>query len=106
MSTIADVAARAGVSKATASRALSGRGYVSAETRALVSAAASELSYVAHSSATSLATGRTSTIGVILPTVGRWYFSELLSGVQSALLAHDYDLALYGVPEGSPTRDR
>src|SRR5690606_34255738 len=81
-------------------------GYVSAETRALVSAAASELSYVAHSSATSLATGRTSTIGVILPTVGRWYFSELLSGVQSALLAHDYDLALYGVPESSPTRDR
>ncbi|HWU29478.1 MAG TPA: LacI family DNA-binding transcriptional regulator, partial [Microbacterium sp.] len=36
MSTIADVAARAGVSKATASRALSGGGYVSQETRARV----------------------------------------------------------------------
>ncbi|MCE7481664.1 LacI family transcriptional regulator [Microbacterium profundi] len=106
MSTIADVAARAGVSKATASRALSGRGYVSAETRALVSQAASELSYVAHSSATSLATGRTLTIGVVVPTISRWYFSELLTGVQYALLAHDYDLALYGVPDGSAARDR
>lgn len=106
MSTIADVAARAGVSKATASRALSGRGYVSTETRALVSQAASELSYVAHSSATSLATGRTLTIGVVVPTISRWYFSELLTGVQYTLLAHDYDLALYGVPDGSAARDR
>ena len=59
MSTIADVAARAGVSKATASRALSGRGYVSDDTRQRVVDAARELLYVAHSSATSLATGRT-----------------------------------------------
>lgn len=106
MSTIADVAARAGVSKATASRALSGHGYVSRESRERVSAAAHELSYVAHSSAMSLATGRTLTIGVIVPTIGRWYFSELLTGVQDALLAHDYDLALYCVPDGSPARDR
>ncbi len=106
MSTIADVAARAGVSKATASRALSGRGYVSEATRASVSRAARELSYVAHSSATSLATGRTLTIGVVVPTIGRWYFSELLTGVQEALLAHDYDLALYSVADGSPARDR
>ncbi|GGD83891.1 LacI family DNA-binding transcriptional regulator [Microbacterium murale] len=106
MSTIADVAARAGVSKATASRALSGHGYVSDKTRASVSLAARELSYVAHSSATSLATGRTLTIGAVVPTIGRWYFSELLTGVQDALLAHDYDLALYCVPDGSPARDR
>ena len=65
MSTIADVAARAGVSKATASRALSGNGYVSYETRRRVTDAASERLYVAHSSATSLATGRTQTVGVI-----------------------------------------
>lgn len=105
MSTIADVAGRAGVSKATASRALSGRGYVSDETRALVVTAAEELSYVAHSSATSLATGRTQTVGVIVPTLGRWYFSELLTGIQQALLESGYDLALYGVPEGSPARE-
>lgn len=105
MSKIADVAARAGVSKATASRALTGRGYVSDDTRSRVVAAAQELSYVAHSSATSLATGRTQTVGVVMPPVDRWFFSELLSGIQESLFALDYDLSLYGVPEGSHTRE-
>lgn len=106
MSTIADVASRAGVSKATASRALSGRGYVAETTRARVASAASELAYVAHSSATSLATGRTHTVGLVMPPVNRWFFAELLAGVQESLLALDYDLSLYGVPEGSATRER
>ena len=106
MSTIADVAARAGVSKATASRALSGNGYVSDETRRRVADAATELLYVAHSSATSLATGRTQTVGVIMPAVDRWFFSELLAGIQEALFDLDYELALYGIREGTTTRDR
>jgi len=106
MSTIADVASRAGVSKATASRALSGRGYVSEATRQRVESAARDLSYVAHSSATSLATGRTQTVGIVMPPVDRWFFAELLAGVQESLFALDYDLSLYGVPEGSKTRER
>ncbi len=104
MSTIADVAARAGVSKATASRALSGRGYVSELTRARVAAAAGELSYVAHSSATSLATGRTQAVSVVMPSADRWFFAEVLTGIQEALLVLDYDLTLYGVREGSAAR--
>lgn len=106
MSTIADVAARAGVSKATASRALSGRGYVSDETRHRVAAAASELSYVAHASATSLATGRTQTVGVVMPTMQRWFFAELLAGIQHSLLEADYDLALYGLDDDAARRTR
>lgn len=106
MSTIADVAARAGVSKATASRALTGRGYVSEDTRRRVSDAADELAYVAHSSATSLATGRTGTVGVIMPPVDRWFFSELLAGIQESLFELDYELALYGIREGTETRER
>lgn len=106
MSKISDVAALAGVSKATASRALSGRGYVSDDTRERVTEAARELSYVAHSSATSLATGRTQTVGLVMPPVDRWFFAELLAGIQESLFALDYDLSLYGVPEGSQTRER
>ncbi|GAA1546177.1 DNA-binding LacI/PurR family transcriptional regulator [Microbacterium ginsengiterrae] len=106
MSTIADVAARAGVSKATASRALSGRGYVSPETRARVERAAEALSYVAHSSATSLATGRTMTVGVIVPSIERWFFSELLAGAQEALIDAGYDLTLFCLPEHSAARRR
>lgn len=104
MSTITDVAARAGVSKATASRALSGNGYVSHDTRSKVQDAAHALSYVAHSTATSLATGRTHTVSVIIPSVDRWFFAELLEGIQESLLAFDHDLTLYGVREGSIAR--
>lgn len=106
MSTIADVAARAGVSKATASRALSGRGYVSDATRRKVQNAAGELSYIAHSAATSLATGRTHAISVIIPSVDRWFFTQLLEGIQESLLAFDHDLTLYSVREGSTSRAR
>ncbi|WP_353113818.1 LacI family DNA-binding transcriptional regulator [Microbacterium sp.] len=106
MSTIADVAARAGVSKATASRALSGHGYVSEETRDRVRSAAEELSYVAHSSAMSLATGRSLSVGVIMPSLDRWFFAELLAGVQEGLFAEGYDLVLYGIREGSAERAR
>lgn len=106
MSTIADVAARAGVSKATASRALSGRGYVSQETRRRVTDAAGELAYVAHSSATSLATGRTNAVGVIAPPLGRWFFAELITGIHEALLDGGYDLTLYAVSDGQSSRSR
>ncbi|MCZ4067731.1 LacI family DNA-binding transcriptional regulator [Microbacterium sp. H37-C3] len=106
MSTIADVATRAGVSKATASRALTGRGYVSDETRRRVTAAARELSYVAHSSAMSLATGRTQTVGVVMPHVSRWFFGEVLEGIQAALLEHGLDLTLYDARPGTETRRR
>ncbi len=106
MSTIADVATRAGVSKSTASRALTGRGYVSDETRRRVTAAAQELSYVAHSSAMSLATGRTQTVGVVMPHVSRWFFGEVLEGIQAALLEHGLDLTLYDARPGTETRRR
>ncbi|PKI89948.1 LacI family transcriptional regulator [Actinomycetales bacterium SN12] len=106
MSTIADVAARAGVSKATASRALSGGGYVSADTRERVRSAARELHYVAHSSATTLATGRSLSVGVIMPALDRWFFAELLAGIQEGLLDAGQDLVLYGIQEGSDERAR
>lgn len=106
MSTIADVARHAGVSKATASRALSGNGYVSPATRARVQDAANELSYVAHSTATSLATGRTHTVSVIIPSVDQWFFAELLEGIQESLLSFDHDLTLHAAREGSAARAR
>lgn len=104
MAGIADVAHAAGVSKATASRALSGTGYVSDATRARVRAAAKELGYVPTTSAVSLVTGRHRTVGVVVPALDRWFFAQVLSGVQEALLERGYDLALYGAPPESPAR--
>ena len=106
MSAIADVARLAGVAKATASRALSGRGYVSAETREKVIAAARQIGYVASPNAASLVTGRTQSIGVIIPYISRWFFGEVLESLELALLEHGYDMTLYNLPPASPERDR
>lgn len=106
MAGIADVARAAGVSKATASRALSGAGYVSAPTRERVERAAADLGYVPSTSAVSLATGRTRNVGVVMPYINRWFFAEVLEGVQHALLAHGMDLTLYDARPGTEGRDR
>ena len=97
---IDEVARLAGVSTATVSRALSGRGAVSAATKERVAQAAAQLGYVVSSNASSLASGRTRNIGVMLPVLDRWYFTSVLSGAQSALLRAGYDLTLYSL-EGS-----
>lgn len=106
VSTIADVARLASVAKATASRALSGRGYVSEETRARVVAAARTIGYVVSPNAASLVTGRTKNIGVIIPYISRWFFAEVLESVEQALLAQGYDMTLYNLPTSSPERVR
>ncbi|PZU44746.1 MAG: LacI family transcriptional regulator [Microbacterium sp.] len=106
MAGIAQVAALAGVSKATASRALSGSGYVSDKTRTLVQDAAAALGYVPSTSAVSLATGRTQNIGVVMPYVNRWFFAEVLEGIQQALLEAGLDLTLYDAKPGTEGRAR
>lgn len=106
MAGIADVAALAGVSKATASRALSGAGSVSEATRKRVAAAAAALAYVPSTSAVNLATGRTQAVGVIMPAVQPWFFSAVLEGIQSTLLERGYDLTLYGVQAGPSAQPR
>lgn len=106
VSGITEVARIAGVSKSTASRALGGNGYVSAQTRRRVEEAAASLGYVPSTSAVSLATGRTRNIGVVMPYVNRWFFAEALEGIQSALLQRGLDLTLYDARPGTPGRER
>lgn len=104
MAGIDDVAHRAGVSTATVSRALSGNGHVSALTRDRVRRIADELGYVVSSSASSLATGRTKTVGVVTPALNQWFYSSVLQGAESELLAGGYDLTLYNLGCGADER--
>ncbi|MBC7401914.1 MAG: LacI family DNA-binding transcriptional regulator, partial [Microbacteriaceae bacterium] len=106
MSAIADVARLAGVSKSTASRALSGNGYVSGETRSRVEQAAADIGYVPSSIASSLATGLTRNVGVVIPFVNRWFFAEVLEGIESALISAGYDLTLYRLYDDAARRQR
>ncbi len=102
MTSIDDVARRAGVSTATVSRALSGRGSVADDTRDRVQIAAAELGYVVSASASSLATGRTRNVGILTQYLTRWYFGEVIAGAQDELADHGYDITLYTIGgEGS-----
>ena len=104
MSTLADVAQQAGVSKSTASRALSGRGSVSLRTQERVAAAAKDLGFVPSSAAKSLATGRSRNIAVVTPFINRWFYAEVIDGVESALIGAGYDLTLYRLTDDKDQR--
>lgn len=95
MTTIQKVADLAGVSTATVSRALAGKKTVSASTKARVEAAAKELGYVVSSAASSLASGRTRNIGVVMPFLDGWFYTRVLKGAHEALSDAGYDLTLY-----------
>ncbi|MEU4422887.1 LacI family DNA-binding transcriptional regulator [Actinoplanes sp. NPDC024001] len=94
---MADVARRAGVSMATASRALSDHPHVAPATRARVLAAAEHLSYVVSPEASRLAGGTTGRVAVVVPHISRWFFASLLEGLEAVLRDADLDVLLYHV---------
>jgi LacI family repressor for deo operon, udp, cdd, tsx, nupC, and nupG len=104
--TIEDVAAAAGVSTATVSRAVRGLPRVSPATRAKILEVAENLGYVASSSASGLATGRTRTIGVLAPYVSRWFFSKAIEGADRELQARNYNLSLFNLGGHGSNRER
>ncbi len=93
--TIADVAKRAGVSIATVSRVLNRTAAVNSVTEERVRAAISHLHYVPHSAARILASRRTSTLGLLLPEIGGWYFPSMLRGIEAAAREQGYDLLIH-----------
>jgi DNA-binding LacI/PurR family transcriptional regulator len=98
---IEDVARLAGVSIATVSRSLRGLPEVAPNTRDRVLAAARTLDYVASPYAARLASGRTSTIGVVVPFVDRWFFSTMLGAIDGSLSKGGYDLLLYNLGDAA-----
>jgi LacI family transcriptional regulator, repressor for deo operon, udp, cdd, tsx, nupC, and nupG len=102
---IVDVALLAGVSAATVSRSLRGHDNVSPATRQRVLDAARELSYSASPQASGLASGRTGTIGVVVPFVTRWFFANAVAGAYDVLSDAGLDVMLYHLG-GVEARDR
>jgi LacI family repressor for deo operon, udp, cdd, tsx, nupC, and nupG len=97
VASIEDVARLAGVSIATVSRALRGLPDVASATRDRVLTAARELDYIASPFAARLASGRTATVGVVVPFVNRWFFAEVIDTVETALRKSGFDLLLYNL---------
>ncbi|MFH9229500.1 LacI family DNA-binding transcriptional regulator [Streptomyces lydicus] len=97
--TMAEVAQRAGVSVSTVSRTLRGLPTVSDTTRARVEAAARELSFAITRSASSLVTGRTGRVAVLLPDLESWFLGAALSGMAPALRDAGLELLVYSVTD-------
>jgi len=93
--TIHQVAAAAGVSPGTVSRALTRPEKVAAPTRDRVLSAVRALGYVPNRAASALRAGRTRTIGLVVPDIANPYFAALTKGVADR--ARDHDLTVFVV---------
>src|SRR6185369_13117443 len=83
--TLGDVARRAGVSVATASKALNARTEVAEATRLRVQRAADELAFSPNVLARGLISGRTRTIGLLTDELGGRFSIPILLGAENAL---------------------
>src|SRR4051812_37226605 len=84
--TLADLAAHAGVSRATVSLVLGKSSLVAEKTRERVLESARVLGYVYNRGAANLRTRRTHTIGVAINDITNPYFTELTAAIQRAFL--------------------
>ena len=94
MTTIQDVARRAGVSTATVSHVLNNTRFVSGETRESVLNAIHEMNYYPSSIARSLSTRKTHTIGMVVSHITNPFFGEMIRGVVDVITPHNYSLLL------------
>lgn len=101
--TIADVARRAGVTKAAVSFALNGQPGVSAATRQRILRIAAEVGWQRNSAARALSDGRAGAFGLVIDRPARTlgiepFFMELISGIQDEL-SRDHVALLFTVAQ-------
>jgi LacI family transcriptional regulator len=99
--TIADVAARARVSKTTVSRVLNGKGELDASTAERVRRVIEEMGYVPSSRAVGLARGRTRVVGMLVPSLTWPWIGEVLQGAVDVLETERYGLLLFTCNRGA-----
>ena len=103
--TLSDVARLAGVSVATASKALNDRDQVAPATRQRVVQAASELSFQPNVLAQGLISGRTRTVGLLIDELGERFAFSVLLGLENALGNEQMDVFLCDA-RGDPIRHK
>lgn len=99
MSTIKDVARRAGVAISTVSAVINRSAPVSDRTIAKVERAIADIGYLPHGAAQSLRSGQSSIIGLILPDIQNPHFAAVARVVESVCLGAGYMAAVYSTSE-------
>lgn len=90
--TIYDVAERAGVSMATVSRVVNGNANVRPSTRKKVLKIIEELDYRPNAVARGLASKKTTTVGIIMPSINNTFFANLATGINDIAMMYHYDI--------------
>ena len=93
--TIADIARELNTTPATVSRALSGHPGISEETRTSVNQVASRLNYKRNRIASSLRSGKSHVIGVIIPSAKINFFGSVVHGIECMANGKDYTVLIY-----------
>ena len=93
------------MNKGTVSRALRGIPGVGPSTRQRIIQTADRLDFSASRLASALASGRSRTIGIVLPTLRSWYFSEFASGASEILTPAGYRVELINLDVDSDDLD-
>ena len=92
--TIADVARKCGVSVATVSRVMNGNYPVKAETKAKVLKTIKELNYIPSMQAKEFTKQKSTTIGVIVPSINNMFFTDVVNSIEKYLKEHGYSIIL------------
>ncbi|MFN3839973.1 MAG: LacI family DNA-binding transcriptional regulator [Cyclobacteriaceae bacterium] len=92
--TIKDIARELGISPSTVSRALKDHPDISPETKKAVNKLAEKLNYQPNIVALSLRQSKTNTIGVIIPEIVHFFFSTVISGIESVAYEAGYNVIL------------
>ncbi len=82
MTTIKDIARKAGVAPSVVSRALNNKYGVKDSTKNLILKLAQEMNYYPNTAARSLVTRRTETIGIMMADISEPYYSQLIKGME------------------------
>lgn len=93
--TISDIAKELGIAPATVSRALSDHPEISSSTKKKVKTAAERLDYRPNKMASSLRSGKTKIIGVLIPTAEHLFFGSVIHGISNLASKHGYDILIY-----------
>jgi LacI family transcriptional regulator len=106
MSTISDVARRAGVSTMTVSRVINHTGYTSPATRARVEDAIEELGYVPNALARQLRSKRTKTIALVVSDISNPFFTTIARGVEDVAVSHGFSVMYCNTDESAAEEER
>lgn len=92
--TIYDIAKKLNITAATVSRALNDNPKISPKTRELVKATAEKMNYEQNRLALALKSGKSNTIGVIVPRIDRDFFATIIKGIEDELHPYGYHIII------------